>query len=318
MRKGKSFWQLRSTGNSASSWRYILKIRDRVRPFIVSKIGNGHTTSAWFDRWAQIGPLCHIVSARRLHNAGFNLDSKVSDIVNDGDWGWPRAWMDLFPVLLTIQPPVLNPHKSDSLIWRDVKGNEQEYSASIVWDSLRSQGDTVPWVEIVWFANCIPRHAFLSWLICKKKLKTQDKLKQWDVGTSTNLNLLSCPLCSLVPDSHDHLFFECSFSMQVWSSIKSFAGIQLMSSKWEDIVEWLIHVPSKKSMRSVIGRLLLSATAYFIWQERNQRLFKSKKRTVHVITEAIVSTVRLKLASVKIKSSMTGKSLLEKWNVPRL
>nr|GEU40093.1 hypothetical protein [Tanacetum cinerariifolium] len=35
-------------------------------------------------------------------------------------------------------------------------------------------------------------------------LKTQDRLRQWDIGLSIDLNLLRCPLCDLVPDSQDH------------------------------------------------------------------------------------------------------------------
>nr|GEW21080.1 putative reverse transcriptase domain, reverse transcriptase zinc-binding domain protein [Tanacetum cinerariifolium]GEW21164.1 putative reverse transcriptase domain, reverse transcriptase zinc-binding domain protein [Tanacetum cinerariifolium] len=52
-----------------------------------------------------------------------------------------------------------------------------------------------------------------------RKLKTQDKLRQWDVGKSVDLNLLMCPLCKAVPDSHEHLFFECSFSSKVWKLV---------------------------------------------------------------------------------------------------
>ncbi|GJX93279.1 sodium/hydrogen exchanger 6, partial [Tanacetum coccineum] len=55
------------------------------------------------------------------------------------------------------------------------------------------------------------RHAIHMWLVLKKKLKTQDRLRQWDVGPNTDLNLLRCPLCDLVPNSYDYLFFECSF-----------------------------------------------------------------------------------------------------------
>ncbi|XP_035835822.1 uncharacterized protein LOC118484041 [Helianthus annuus] len=273
--KGQSFWKIRSRGNSTTGWRNIMNLLDKIRPFIVSKIGNGLSSYAWSDNWSCAGPLCAFISSRQLHRAGFNPQSKVKDLLHDDVWRWPRAWLDMFPVLINIQPPILNVEVPDSLVWRDLGGVEQSYSASAVWDTVRLHGNKVPWVEIVWFANCIPRHAFLAWLICKKKLKTQDKLKQWDVGSATNLNLLCCPLCCSEPDSHEHLFFECPFSMQVWSSIKSMAGIQLGSDKWEEIMDWLISVPAKKSMRSVIGRLLLAATAYFIWQERNQRLFKT-------------------------------------------
>ncbi|GKC68225.1 antagonist of like heterochromatin protein 1-like protein [Tanacetum coccineum] len=60
----------------------------------------------------------------------------------------------------------------------------------------------------------IAHRAIILWLVIKRKLKTQDMLRQWDVHSSTNLNLLQCPLCGTQTDSDDHLFFACSFSLQ--------------------------------------------------------------------------------------------------------
>ena len=69
--------------------------------------------------------------------------------------------------------------------------------------------------KVVWFAHCIPRHAFHLCLVTKRKLKTQDVLRHWDVNDSTNLNLMWCPLCELQPDSHQHLFFNVLFFIGV-------------------------------------------------------------------------------------------------------
>ncbi|XP_035835763.1 uncharacterized protein LOC118484007 [Helianthus annuus] len=251
-----------------------------------------------------------------MHRAGFDLYSKVLDIVENDSWLWPRAWLDLFPVLINIQPPIIQAHVEDSFVWRHHDGVEFDHAASIVWDTLRARNDRVPWVDLVWFANCIPKHAFLLWLVCKRKLKTQDKLRQWDVRGATNLNLLCCSLCQSGPDSHDHLFFECSYAMQVWSIIRPLADIHTSSFKIGDIMEGLLSIPNKNSVRSIIGRLLLAASSYFIWQERNARLFNSTRRLADKLGEIIVSTVRLKLASLKIKRPMTGVSLLDKWRLP--
>ncbi|GJX94924.1 hypothetical protein Tco_0349510 [Tanacetum coccineum] len=85
--------------------------------------------------------------------------------------------------------------------------------------------------NVVWFSHCIPRHAIHMWLVIQQKLKTQDRLRQWDVGPSIDLNLLKCPLCDLVPDSHDHLFFECSFSSQCGPRVRvSLCGMRLYSA----------------------------------------------------------------------------------------
>ncbi|GKG14158.1 reverse transcriptase domain, reverse transcriptase zinc-binding domain protein, partial [Tanacetum coccineum] len=70
----------------------------------------------------------------------------------------------------------------------------EEFATCLVWDTIRPRGQEVSWVRAVWFVVAIPRHAFHAWLIMCRKLKTKDKLKQWDVGASVDLNLLRCPL----------------------------------------------------------------------------------------------------------------------------
>ncbi|GJS55289.1 CASP-like protein 4A3 [Tanacetum coccineum] len=63
------------------------------------------------------------------------------------------------------------------------------FSVGVAWDDIRPQGDVYEWTYVVWFAHCIPRHAFHLWLVIQRKLKTQDRLRQWDVSPTTDLNL---------------------------------------------------------------------------------------------------------------------------------
>lgn len=79
--KGRSFWEVPITADA--SWRKLLNIRDAIRSFIVSIIGNGKSTSAWFDRWCHISPLKSFISCRDISYAGFNLQNKVSDLVDN-------------------------------------------------------------------------------------------------------------------------------------------------------------------------------------------------------------------------------------------
>ncbi|GKE04731.1 uncharacterized protein Tco_1396749 [Tanacetum coccineum] len=145
-------------------------------------------------------------------NAGFSLDTKVCDTVDNGVWKWPSAWSDLYHVLNQIIPPILNT-TDDKLTWKDNDGKLNEFSVRIVWDTIRARSEPVTWHHIVWHSFCIPRHAFHLWLVMARKLKTQDKLKQWDIGNSIDLNLLCCPLCRTVLDSHQHLFSNVGFHL---------------------------------------------------------------------------------------------------------
>ena len=82
------------------------------------------------------------------------------------------------------------------------------------------------------------------------------------------------------------------------------------------IIAWLIPRAKLRSVRGVVPKLVVAASAYFIWQERNLRLFQKKKRSVLQVIEVITSTVRLKLLSFRYKKSKNVDLLLEKWKLP--
>ncbi|GJR21549.1 hypothetical protein Tco_0970076 [Tanacetum coccineum] len=181
----------------------------------------------------------------------------------------------------------------------DEDGNVKSFSVSMVWRSIRPRSNKVTWVDVVWFSSCIPRHAFNLWLIVKQRLKTRDKLNSWDVSSSL---ITSCLLCELQPDSHEHLFFECSFSQQIWNHIKTYAGMDSSVLVFSHILASLILIAKRRSAKSIIAKLVVAACAYFIWQERNWRLFKKNKPPMKQIIDCIMNSIRLKLLSCRFKS----------------
>ncbi|GJY56127.1 hypothetical protein Tco_0455242 [Tanacetum coccineum] len=43
-----------------------------------------------------------------IYQGGFSLDSKVSDIVSQGEWAWPTDWQVKYPSLAAIDIPILS------------------------------------------------------------------------------------------------------------------------------------------------------------------------------------------------------------------
>ncbi|GJZ73400.1 reverse transcriptase domain, reverse transcriptase zinc-binding domain protein [Tanacetum coccineum] len=128
---------------------------------------------------------------------------------------------------------------------------------------------------------------------------------------------LKCPLCDLVPDSHDHLFFECSFSSQVWSKVRVLCGMDAIPPHFSDVVAFIVPLSTGKTVISIISRIVVAATSYYIWLERNGRLFKKKTSTPGQIVDVIFSTVRLKLVTFKFKKMSTkSRLLLDQWKIP--
>ncbi|GKC57148.1 homeodomain-like protein [Tanacetum coccineum] len=205
---------------------------------------------------------------------------------------------------------------SDVLQWRDSNESISEFSVKNVWDAIRTRGGEVDWYRIVWFPHYVPRHAFFLWLVMRNSLKTQDRLKQWDVGINTYLNLLRCSLCDLQADSREHLFFECSYSTQVWATVRRLANMDNVPPVLQNILLYLQPMAHKRTAKSIIGKILLAAAIYFIWIERNNRLFKDIKKNPEELCDMIMSTVRLKLITLRFKNTNSVNSMLERWKLP--
>ncbi|GKC06817.1 hypothetical protein Tco_0998427 [Tanacetum coccineum] len=312
--KNRSFLDIPYRGNMTWGWRKILQLCPLIREFIWYCIGDGSQASTWFNRWCTASTIYNIASSRDIFRAGFDLNSKVRDCIHEGMWNWPNEWLVKYPLLSSIQVPAISVDKRDYLEWRDNDGNGKPFSVHLVWNSIRLRDNVVSWFDFVWFQNCIPRHTFNMWLIIKKRLKTQDLLNRWNVAAGL---ATVCPLCETQPDSHDHLFFYCHFSQQVWSHLKQFVGLTGSGSSLASIMSILLPIAKRKSSKSIIGKLVVAAAAYFIWQEQNRRLFKHTKRSAKEVTDCIMSSVRMKLLSCHLKKSKDGVEFVRLWELPK-
>ncbi|GJR52988.1 hypothetical protein Tco_1403509 [Tanacetum coccineum] len=83
-------------------------------------------------------------------------------------------------------------------------------------------------------------------------------------------------------------------------------------------VEWLNEGLSKCGTAvhpeyHSIGHGKLPKVVYYIWQERNNRLFRNEKRDINTIINIAKEAVGMKLLGIKVKESGTVKEVEEKW-----
>ncbi|XP_022003172.1 uncharacterized protein LOC110900596 [Helianthus annuus] len=266
--------------------------------------------------WCTGSPLRSVITPRYITNAGFNLRTTVADVIDqNGNWKWPQAWFDLFPVLITISVPNLDSNAEDRLVWKDVDGKPGDFKSAQVWNTIRSQEHHAPWANMVWFSQCIPRHAFHMWLAFRNKLKTQDRMAVWEAGSQTNLNLMCCPLCNYDRDSRDHLFFQCNFSAQVWNKVKAMVNLTNVDTTWSSILNWVEQHSRSKSVDHIVSKLVIAAASYYIWQERNNRLSTNSKRTVDQVAEMVKGSVRLRLMSFRFRASSAKERIFKAWQI---
>ncbi|PWA44536.1 RNA-directed DNA polymerase, eukaryota, Reverse transcriptase zinc-binding domain protein [Artemisia annua] len=112
---------------------------------------------------------------------------------------------------------------------------------------------------------------------------------------------MACPFCKQCKDSHSHLFFSCMFTRRLWERLKSMAGLDNISNIWAQNVSGIVNFPAKNTIWNVIQRLVWGASVYFIWQERNMRLFDGHSRTEDQLFKVITEAVKFRIMGLKLK-----------------
>ncbi|XP_035834001.1 uncharacterized protein LOC118482580 [Helianthus annuus] len=190
-----------------------------------------------------------------------------------------------------------------------------DFKSAQVWNTIRNREHQALWANMVWFPQCVPRHSFHIWLAFRNKLKTQDRLAVWEAGSQTNLNLMCCPLCNFDRDSHDHLFFQCNFAAQVWSNVKKMVNLVTVDNTWPSLFTWVEQHSRSKEVDHIVCKLLIAASSYYIWQERNNRLFNNNKRTVDQVIKKIKSSVRLRLMGFRFRAISDRERIFKAWQI---
>ena len=85
--------------------------------------------------------------------------------------------------------------------------------------------------------------------------------------------------------------------------------------KWDDIVHDLLSMKNGNNIWSAVRRLSLAAVVYYIWQERNQRLFRGDKRDVKKLYEDICEVIQLKLMSLNVRDSEAVNNVADIWKI---
>ncbi|CAL9222992.1 unnamed protein product [Arabidopsis halleri] len=197
-------------------------------------------------------------------------DARVVEASRNGNWVLPAAVpafgnsQALMVALTDIVPPAQS-NGRDTFLWRNIAGNYcPSFSSKETWEQIRTHSPLVLWADVVWFKEHVPRFSFITWLALLNHLPTRDRLRRWGMNTPA-----SCVLCSTGVETHEHLFFECSYSTGLWG---------LLAAKFFNnppfnlpaAASWILlfNLPHQ-SKASTVLKLLFQSVIYHIWRERN-------------------------------------------------
>lgn len=228
----------------------------------------------------------------------------VVECIVNGEWIWPREWLQKYDKLRDIPVPTLIEGVADRIVWMGINGKEDKFSIRSVWERFKEDRNEVNWKDVVWFSQCNPRNAFILWLSLHGRLATQDRIMMWN-----SQNNLKCPLCGSVNDSHEHLFFKCKYSEEIWNAIKDKLKRKNWDMDWRNVITMIASGKCGNNILSVLHRIVIATTVYYIWHERNQRLFEQNERNSKSLLNGIMESIKLQLLSLKVKKSVRYSSL---------
>ncbi|KAJ9565226.1 hypothetical protein OSB04_001192 [Centaurea solstitialis] len=151
-------------------------------------------------------------------------------------------------------PTLQNVH--DTVSWRKHDGIVP-FTVKDAWDSMYANQPMVHWHKIVWFLGHIPKHAMCLWQTCHYRC----------------------------PDTHNHLFFSCTYARAVWRHMKQEADLHGFLEDWDSVM-----------IELGIGRRQNTIQKLSIAASRNLRTFQRRSRTVIELTKVIKETVLMLMA----------------------
>ncbi|GKB57204.1 putative reverse transcriptase domain, reverse transcriptase zinc-binding domain protein, partial [Tanacetum coccineum] len=104
---------------------------------LIEKVGNGSNMSAWFDKWAVGCPLTDTILVRDMYRVGFDLKTKLSEVIIDNVWRWPTDWLLKYLNIISLPVPMFQPNDRDCLEWRDDTGMVKPFSVAVVWSRMK-------------------------------------------------------------------------------------------------------------------------------------------------------------------------------------
>lgn len=302
----RNFWIRKP--NQKYSWlaNKLLKLRGVVYNWIKVKVGNGENTRFWTDHWTPFGCLEEFLSPSVARRMGVPANATLREIYLDGNWiiRSPRTDNQL-----QVQAYLSNlkmTEEEDTDEWTVDGTHLQKYNTGLIYGTLKNHAPLVPWFQTIWCKGGIPKHNFLAWLFVLNRCPTRDRLLGWGLTVDP-----ICLLCNSLPESRDHMFFECSYSWEVWS--RTTVKCQVSTPRdWMGIVSYLNSARLPKSQKKLL-LIAWQCAIYLLWSECNSRLHRSCFRSPEAILSSLNLIVRNCCSSLRSQNPISSSAMIQMW-----
>ncbi|KAK4383863.1 hypothetical protein Sango_2740600 [Sesamum angolense] len=101
-----------------------------------------------------------------------------------------------------------------------------------------------------------------------------------------------CVLCHREMETHEYLFFQCSFSRQCLREMKDIVRFSWPNRAWGLDITWASRRWTGRHVVQAAYRALLVSIVYNIWQERNRRILQHIERPSSNVARMAVDEIR--------------------------
>lgn len=270
-------------------------------------VGNGETCYFWSSNWSAFGSITKYLRGQSTRNTGIPITVTLAELWEQGAWHLPPARSEGHVNIQSYLSTIELTNEADTYHWIPQGKLSKAYSTRDIYNLLRVLHQQVPWSKEVWFSNSIPRHKFLSWLFVLNRCPTKDRMVEWGADTDP-----VCILCNSSLESRDHLFFNCSYSWEVWNSVAARSGFTT-PREWDEILTELekFKTPHHNRLLALLG---WQAAIYCLWAERSGRLHRSRFRIPLDVIKEIHTIIKLRIAAIRIGNPQLASVLFQAWH----
>ncbi|KAJ1702306.1 hypothetical protein LUZ63_002085 [Rhynchospora breviuscula] len=261
--------------NGSFFWKQILSLRHYFQISTMTVLQSGVNTLFWYDNWGGVNlsffksdcqpPARQFATVRQVLTSWFDfVPAPMSHILDD---------------LHTKAQSIALTGTSDKVLWK--WRNDGQYSASSIYQKLISARKVKFDLFRIWHLKVPPTIKVFLILLTHDRLLTQQQLLKRNITVQEH-----CYLCHQnFLETTEHLFCTCPFAIDLWTRLglpfTALQGVRCM----------LMFICSgDNNNRSAT----MAATAIWsLWLERNNRLFRNKRRNVQAVQDWLVQQAAL-------------------------
>ncbi|XP_020266003.1 uncharacterized protein LOC109841442 [Asparagus officinalis] len=173
---------------------------------------------------------------------------------------------------------------------------------SAIYNALTISATHAIWSDTTWGGLHYPKHSVILWLVTLSGLLTKDGLCKMGM-----LNENQYILCTTQQETCKHIFFECQYSAHIWNEMMEWLNYSWRSCSWDKVVNWYSTHLKGKGFMEKMKRMALSATVYWIWKERNMRIFQGKLHTLAQLVREVKISILSKVINEEIPELINDK-----------